>query len=458
MDITAAAPEQTQRGVVSCEGGAVHDRGVHHVRRLARDPDFRRLIRVRLAGQAGDGLFQGALFGAAFFNPEKATSAAAAASAFATVLLPYSMVGPFAGVLLDRWSRQRVLMVSNGLRAALGCLFAVSLWQTGAISVPSVAIALLAVSLNRFVLSGLSAALPHVVETRDLVTANALTTTAGQAATAVGGITSLGLRAVWGDTDPGAARTALAAAAVYAVACLFASGIARRRLGPDLLTAPAPLREAVAEVARGLVAGAAHLRQRAPAARALVMIAVQRFLAGLMFVGTLLLYTEHGYLHRGFTGLGEVLTATVAGGVIAATITPRVTRALGTQRWIAIVLVLAGAVTASLGPAYTHPALVTAGLLLGICAQAAKICVDTLLQESVDDEFRGRVFSVYDTMVNVSFAAAGGVAAVVLPDDGRSLGVLLTVAAGYAVTGVSYGLVVRRRAQFEPPEPVVTNV
>src|SRR5207245_2001610 len=83
--------------------------------------------------------------------------------------------------------------------------------------------------------------------------------------------------------------------------------------------------------------------------------------------------------------------------------------------------------------------------------QAAKICVDTLLQETVEDDYRGRVFSVYDTLVNVSFATAAGVAAVVLPDDGRSVGVLLAIAAGYAVTGVGYGLGVRRRAPSEPP-------
>src|SRR3954452_3647055 len=301
---------------------------------MAAVADFRRLLRVRLGGQMGDGLFQGALFGAAFFNPEKATSAAAAASAFATVLLPYSVVGPFAGVLIDRWSRQRVLLVSNGLRAAMCVLFALSLWQTGAISVPSVAVALVVVSLNRFVLSGLSASLPQVVETRDLVTANALTTTAGQAATAVGGISSLGLRALWGSDDTGGARTALCAALVYLVTCLLASRIARRRLGPDETQQPAPLLAAVAEVARGLVEGVRHLRQRQPAARALITIAVQRFLTGVMFVGTLLLYTEHGSLHRGFTGLGQVLTATVVGGVLAAVITPRVTRVIGTQRWI----------------------------------------------------------------------------------------------------------------------------
>lgn len=429
----------------------------HPLRRMAAEPDFRRLLRVRLSGQCGDGLFQGALFGAAFFNPEKATSAAAAATAFATVLLPYSLVGPFAGTLIDRWSRQRVLLVSNALRALVCLVFALSLWQVGAISPPSVALALVITSLNRFVLSGLSASLPLVVESTDLVTANAVTTTAGQAATAVGGVTSLGLRALWGDTDAGAARTALTAALVYGLTAVLAARIARRRLGPTAEQVAQPVGEALAEVARGLVAGLQHLRSRPPAFRGLLTIVVQRFLTGLMFVGTLLLYTERGYLHRGFTGLGEVLTATVAGGVVAAAVTPGVTRRLGTQRWLAVVLVAAAVVSGTLGTLYTHASMVTAGVLLGLCSQAGKICVDTLLQESVDDAFRGRVFSVYDTLVNVSFAAAAGVAAVVLPDDGRSVPVLLVVAAGYAVVGTGYGWVVRRRMPFEPPEPVVSS-
>jgi MFS family permease len=414
------------------------------LREVVTQRDFRFLVAVRLAGQCGDGLFQGALFGAAFFNPEKATSAAAAASAFATILLPYSVVGPFAGVLLDRWSRQRVLLVANALRALIAVAFAVSLAETGAVSAASVTIALVLVSLNRFVLSGLSASLPQVVPTRHLVTANALTTTLGSAATAVGGVSSLGLRSVWGSTDSGAARTALGATLLYVAASVLASFLGRRRLGPSAVEAM-PFRAAVGHVARGLVEGAQHLRDRGPAARALLAITVQRFFAGLTFVGTLLLYTERGYLHRGFTGLGEVLTATVVGGLGAAFVTPRVTRALGTQRWIVVVL------------PYTHPSLVVAGLLLGFCAQAAKICVDTLLQETVDDAFRGRVFSVYDTLVNVSFASAAGVAAVVVPDDGHSYPVLSAIAGGYALTAFIYGLFVRLRSPFEPPEPIAAH-
>ena len=38
---------------------------------------------------------------------------------FAVLLLPYSLVGPFAGVLLDRWRRRQVLLWANVVRTVL---------------------------------------------------------------------------------------------------------------------------------------------------------------------------------------------------------------------------------------------------------------------------------------------------------------------------------------------------
>jgi MFS family permease len=429
----------------------------HAVRAMLAEPDFRRLFRVRLAGQLGDGLFQGALFGATFFNPERATSAPEAAAAFATLLLPYSLVGPFAGVLLDRWSRQRVLVVSNAARALFVLALALSLSRTGPTSAATIALALLVVSLNRFVLSGLSASLPQVVEDRRLVTANSFTTTLGTGATAVGGFTSLGLRELWGKGENGAARIALVAAVVYLGAAWLATRIGARRLGPTTAVEPHPLSHALGTVVRGLVQGARHMRERPPAARALLAITAHRFFSGLGFVAVLLLYTEGGYLHRGFTGLGQTLTATVVGGLVAAVVTPRVTRRLGTQRWVVIVMAAAAAVAAAFLSPYTHWSLLVAGLGLGFTAQAAKICVDTLVQESIEDAYRGRVFSFYDTLFNVSFVSAAALAAVVVPDNGRSLVVVALIAAGYAVTALVYGTFVRLRAGSEPPEPVLAG-
>ena len=69
-------------------------------------PEFWRLLELRMASQFGDGLFQAGLAGALLFNPERAASAWAVAGAFAVLFLPYSLIGPFAGALLDKWDRR----------------------------------------------------------------------------------------------------------------------------------------------------------------------------------------------------------------------------------------------------------------------------------------------------------------------------------------------------------------
>ena len=416
------------------------------VKRLFEGLDFRRLLRVRMAGQFADGLFQGALFAAVFFDPTKATSAAQAAAAFTTLLLPYSLVGPFAGVFLDRWPRQRVLRDGNLVRAVLVGLFALALAQTSATAAPVVVLALLVVSVNRFVLSGLSASLPHVVDDDRLVTANSSTTTLGAGAAAAGGAAALLLREVFGDDAEGAARTSLLALVVYLGAALLATRLRREQLGPDGEPDVRRLGEAMAAVVRGVLEGARHVRERGPAARGLAAITAHRFFYGLSTVATLLLYTPQGAIGLGFGGLGAVGTVAVVGGLLAALVTPRASRLLGTQRWVVVVFAVASVAEVVFGLPYTHGAFLVAAFFLGFAAQASKICVDTLLQETVEDDYRGRVFSFYDTLFNVSFVAAAAAAAVVLPADGKSYLALGMVAVGYAVTAVVYGVLCARRA------------
>jgi hypothetical protein len=175
-------------------------------------------------------------------------------------------------------------------------------------------------------------------------------------------------------------------------------------------------------------------------------------------VATLLLYTEQGAIGLGFAGLGQVVVVSVLGGLLAALATPRATRRLGTQRWIVVVFSAAAVVEVAFGLPYTHAAFLVAAFFLGFAAQASKICVDTLIQESVEDDFRGRVFSFYDTLFNVGFVAAAAASAVLLPPDGKSYLVIAIVAGGYALTALLYGVSTARRAAVEPPEPVVTGV
>jgi MFS family permease len=427
------------------------------LREVVAEPDFRRLLCVRMLGQFADGLFSAALLSAVFFNPEEATSAGQAAAGFATLLLPYSVVGPFAGVFLDRWRRQRVLLLGNVVRAGVIVVFAALLAALGPTSPPVVALALVVVSVNRFILSGLSAALPHVVKTRLLVTANSFSVTLGAGAAAAGGATAVALRLPFGSDDLGAGRTALVAALVYLAAAVLASRIAAGLLGPDESPEQARLRAAFAAVARGVAQGAQHVRRRGPAARGLAAISAHRFFYGLSFIATLLLYTETGAIGLGFAGLGQVIVASVFGGLLAALVTPATTRRIGTQRWIVIMFSAAAVVELVFGLPYTHPAFLVAAFFLGFAAQGSKICVDTLLQESVADDYRGRVFSFYDTLFNVSFVSAAAASAVLLPADGKSYLVIAIIAGGYALTALLYGVMTARRADREPPEPIVAS-
>src|SRR6185312_11459481 len=93
---------------------------------------FPSLYGARTVAQSADGIFQASLASAVFFNPEHQTDPRQAAAGFVILLLPYSLVGPFAGVFLDRWSRQRVLVVANLWRSALIASTAVVVATIGA--------------------------------------------------------------------------------------------------------------------------------------------------------------------------------------------------------------------------------------------------------------------------------------------------------------------------------------
>src|SRR5690349_23687698 len=131
---------------------------LRHLVHLLSGTWFRRLFAVRFASQLTDGVFQVALASYVVFAPERAPSPGAIAAALAVVLLPFSVLGPFAGVFLDRWSRRQVLAWSNFVRVGLVAVLALAVH--GHLRGPGLfALVLVCLSVNRFLLSGLSAAL-----------------------------------------------------------------------------------------------------------------------------------------------------------------------------------------------------------------------------------------------------------------------------------------------------------
>ncbi|MGW0754586.1 MFS transporter [Streptomyces sp. NPDC002587] len=407
---------------------------VRDLRVLLRLRDFRNLLAVRLLSQAADGVYQVALATYVVFSPEKQTSPAAIASAMAVLLLPYSAIGPFAGVLLDRWRRRQVFLYGNLLRAFLACV-------TGMLIVAHVpdwlfyASALSVTAVNRFVLAGLSASLPHVVGPGQLVTANALFPTAGTLAATLGGGLAFLVRLLASDSN---ALVVLLGAGLYLCSALVSLRLAVGLLGPD--HPPGRLHPSVAEgvalTVRGMAEGLRHLATRREAAQALTAMTMMRFCYGALFVMLLMLcrYSWSDNESDGLALLGVAVGVSGAGFFTAAVITPSLVGRLGPLGWITACSAGAAVLVPALGLFFAPGPMLIAAFVLGLATQGAKISTDTVVQSRVDDEYRGRVFSLYDVLFNVAFVGAAAVASLMLPPDGRSAALILSVAALYAAT------------------------
>ena len=411
------------------------------VRMLLGYGQFRRLFAVRLVSQLSDGIFQIALASYVLFSPERQPTAAAIAAGFAVLLLPFSLLGPFCGVLLDRWSRRQVLFASNAVRAVLVLVIVGLVSQNG--EGPGFFVLVLAcLSVNRFLLAALSAALPHVVPTERLVMANAVSPTCGTLAYLVGLGAGTAVGALAGGTMAAAETVVLAIGALgYLASALLALRIPRALLGPDLETARQDVREAVRHVFRGFVDGGRHVLSRRPALLGLLAIGVHRFFYSVTLVATILLYRnyfEPDNAAAGLAGVGSVVLVSGLGFVAAAFLTPIVVRRIRKEAWIVVLFLAAAVVIVLPGAFYTRVSMLVAGFVLGITAQGIKICVDTLVQENIDDVYRGRVFSLYDVLFNVVFVAAAGFAAATLPVTGKSYAVLGASALAYALAALGY--------------------
>jgi predicted anti-sigma-YlaC factor YlaD len=130
----------------------------------------------------------------------------------------------------------------------------------------------------------------------------------------------------------------------------------------------------------------------------------------------------------------------------AALVIPPVTRRLTKAAAITALFVLGAVATAILGETFAQGAYLAIGFFLYLMRQGVAICTTTILQEGVADAYRGRVFSFYDMMFNVTYVIGPAIIAGFMPVTGRSPVIVGLVAVGYAVTAGGYWLLSRHSA------------
>ena len=427
------------------------------LQQLWRHRYFRRLLLVRVAIQSCDGVLQVALASFVLFSPERQPDAVSIATVLAITLLPFSILGPFAALVIDRVSRRQVLVVCNLARAVvtfgLAVLVATGLRTTG-IETLIYGGLLIAMSLSRFVLAALSASLPHTIDPGEYLVANSVVPTVGPAGLLIGLAVAVPLRLILGNVMPDYRANAILfgiAALGFVMSAGLALLIPRRQLGPDG-TAKTRARDVVV----GLIEALAHLRRQRAAGIGLLTIAAHRLIYGTVTVATILVFRN--YFHRpdqinaAIADLGLVVVITGAGFVFASLATPPMSAQWGLRSSMIICLVASAVFQVVPGAIYVRAPLIVAAFLLGLTAQCIKICVDTLVQAHVADEFKGRVFVIYDMIFNVVLVVAAVIAAVILPANGKSVIIMIIMAAGYLLVALGFALASRGVSMDEGTE------
>ena len=400
------------------------------LRRIIESRTLPRLLIIRWTGQLTDGIFQSALASFILFSPERQPDAKSAAVAFAVVLLPYSLIGPLVGTILDRISRQRIILFANLFRA-LTLIFIAGLVRNGATGLELTIFVLIAFGVNRLILAGLSAGLPLLLDTSGpegrttLVSVNATAVTGGTVFVVLGGGIGIGIRNLLENrlaADQADAFLISIASFTFFLAALFALLLKKNDLGP----LPHEVRkESINQAYLEMVAAFGFLRRIRDCFLGISATAIQRSgLTALTLMALLLnrnTFNDPADPESGLAGFAFAITIAGIGITIGAILAPLGVAKYGRHKWIRISLFASSVLPILLALQQSELLLVATGFFAGMAGQGVKVTNDALVQSKIKDEYRGRVFAVYDVMVNFGIVSGAVIAAMIMPPSGKSM-------------------------------------
>lgn len=424
---------------------------------ITKKRDFGLLMGVQFLGQAGDGIVQAALAkvvafgGQEGFDLENARDPEELLRIVLYVLVPYTVLSPFFGVVIDRWDRRRLLFWSNAVRAVP--VAAIALLGTGDVGdLPLFAAFLLTLSMTRVVLATKAAALPAALDNQSLVEGNA-TSQLGGAMFQLGGAGTAIVAAGFLSTDP----IVLVGALVYGAAAALAMLI--RKVG-ETRGSRLSFAQEVARVAGNIWAGLREVGRTPKAAASISTYFWLRLLWSFSIVGI-------GFAARELLAGDDMQILIITGGagaagavlgfISAARLHERV-RTIGYL--VLFASVLAGGSAMVLGSFGSKAALALLTFCLGLGFFLGKISLDTLVQQALGDDFRGRAFSLYDIAYNMAWLVAAGALQIFYTEDasGGNQGILIAGMGVVFLAGVVVLAAWYKRAGLLQPEVTAAEV
>jgi Major Facilitator Superfamily len=439
----------------------------NHMFAVFSNRDFATLMGVQFLTQAGQGVIQGAIGKSIAFGGEKGFDVSTVPSAdyllkvVLALYVPYTLISPFIGVFIDRFQRRKVVSWANVGTAAVVALIA------GGIMLPlgkktsegdvtatvALVVALLAAQgCVRVALAVKSAAIPDVLSGRDLMQGNGLSQAGGALFQVLGVAVALA-----GAAFLPAWMVVVAGAAILAFAAFVATRMRHTETGEHQTS----FAHEASQVLHTIVDGVKEVAGRAPAAVGLSSFQMLRYQFWGFVLFTFALYAKN--LVQGGNASTIALALTGGGGFVGG--------ALGlvlAQKWkdrippirlLISSMVLLGAGTLVFG-AFVSLAGFAALLFVGFFSFfLGKISADTITQQSMPDDFRGRAFALFDIAYNLGFIVPAFILSIVWIEDDASRTRIILMVSGViflVLTALVASWARRVKDQFAPQDDLTT--
>lgn len=368
-----------------------------YVELLRRNRDLRYIWFAEVVSLVGDWFSQVVLLALVASRSPEGHEGLAVSTLILARFVPPLMLSPLAGVLLDRFNRQRILILSNYLRAACGVLFLIAVLSPDMLWLIYAGIILQAI-LGTVYMPGQSALVASVVAPQDLVTANTLSSATWSAALALGGALGGFVAAAFGSTV-----ALIIDISTFLIAGTFLLGVR----GYVFVPTAKPVASSPSQPETSFADGLRYIRSR-PATLATLFIKFGGSLGNVDSIMTILATQIFVLGVNGQLSLGIFYSAFGLGSIVG----PMVTNALNDgsgkslRRWILIGFIGQALGWLLIGWASTVLLLCLALMLRGMSGSVNWTYSTVLLQRTTPDHYRGRVFAFDMMFFNLATAFA----------------------------------------------------
>jgi MFS family permease len=338
-----------------------------------------------------------------FLSPEKGT-AIGVAKAYAVLIIPFSLLGPFTGVVIDRWSRRRILTLTPLVRTA--ATIGILVLTSGKASLLLYTLSLVVVSLNRFYIATTGAVVPTLVPEEDLLMANSVTQATGTVVTFTGLVLGTQIADQIGN------ELLLAIPLVLWPISAFIASRIRKALRPR--GSARSIHAEIRRVSGDLVKGARRLVNTPAAFGSITSIALDQLLVGFITVLSVVVFKEE--FKEGVASYGRIVAAAGVGVIVGTATVGLLEQRLEKPRIMSLAFAVAGVVALLVAPKIVGPTIVLMSFTLGLTYPWRKVAADTIVQDTIPDRYRGRVFALYDLAFSLPRVAAAALAIVLIPN------------------------------------------